>query len=400
MQEPIITAGILGAKDSSFRLNGEFQKELCPDGSVRYTPLSEDASFTLPAVKIGIGFHWERLESQTFRGALHIYPDGLLINEVALEEYLRSVISSEMNASAPYEFLKVHAIVSRSWLMAMLTKKPTNHEQGEISFNSEYHCNEIHRWYDRDAHTRFDVCTDDHCQRYQGITRQVSPNIAKAIEETRGIVLAYNGEVCDARFSKCCGGLTEEYSAAWEDRDIPYLQSIADLDSSGRCYCATAKPELLVTIVNNYDLDSPDISQWTETLTQQKIRTLVLQHTGYNLGNILELRPLERGKSGRITRLLIRGNNDSLIIGKELEIRRVLSDSHLKSSDFTVTTIYPTSAGDGENVPEKFILTGKGWGHGVGMCQIGAAVMASEGVGYEAILKHYFTNAEIIKLYP
>jgi SpoIID/LytB domain protein len=392
MQQPIIKVGILGAANSEFRLNGQFSETRLADGARYFRALSPDATFTLPRVKIGIDFHWERYESQTFQGNLIICKDKLIINELPVEQYLRSVISSEMNAAAPFEFLKAHAIVARSWLIAMLERsrnqEPAERRHEHVQFNEEHQCREITRWYDREAHTRFDVCADDHCQRYQGINRAKTNVVADAVEQTRGIVLTYGGKVCDARFSKCCGGRTERFSTAWEDEDVPYLQSVSDTDAEGNCYCDGASPELMHSLVNNYDLDSPDIFRWEEVLPTAYLSGLVQAKADADLGTIRELRPLQRGESGRIQRLLVRGDRGSVIIGKELEIRRSLSPTHLKSSDFEVIT-----------EPNRFILRGKGWGHGVGLCQIGAAVMATKGADHISILKHYFSNAELSKLY-
>lgn len=407
--EPIIRAGILGATDTRHILHGDFCRSEEPDGSVLLCPLSDDSFFTLPEVKIGIGFHWERTEPQSFRGALRIHPDGLLVNEVAAEEYLRSVISSEMKATAPSEFLKAHAILSRSWLMAMIERERRDKTTGEtglpgghiqLLFDKEFRCREISSWYDREAHTRFDVCTDDHCQRYQGISREISPAADKAVRETRGIVLSYGGEVCDARFSKCCGGVTEEFPTAWEAKDVPYLKSVSDIAPDGTPYCATDDRRLLETILNGYDLDSPDFFNWKETIAQEELSRLIKEKTGVDTGAVIELRPLSRGKSGRIHRLLIRGSKETIIVGKELEIRRVLSHTHLKSSAFEVMATdrngSPVSPG---GIPEIFILSGRGWGHGVGLCQIGAAAMASRGFDHKSILNHYFTDAVLIPLY-
>lgn len=406
-REPVIHAGILGATGSGYILDGPFER-VEADGCLLLRPLSPEASVLLPEVRIGIGFHWERVEPQRFHGALRVHPDGLMVNEVALEEYLRSVISSEMKATAPTEFLKAHAIVSRSWLIAMLERGRNGMDAaGEshgahthISFDNALGCREIIRWYDREAHTRFDVCTDDHCQRYQGISRGISAEVDRAVSETRGMVLAYGGEVCDARFSKCCGGMTEEYSSAWEDRDMPYLRSVADTDADGGCHCATEDPVLLGSVLNGYDLDNPGFHHWEEVITQAELSRTAMEKTGTDFGSIVGLQPLSRGKSGRITRLLIRGTKDSLIVGKELEIRRVLSPSHLKSSDFEATPLDKDglTAVPGE-IPAAFRLSGRGWGHGVGMCQIGAAAMASRGASYQSILNHYFTDAELITLY-
>lgn len=409
ISEPIIRAGILGAVDSQYILYGEFNQIEDADKSIVFHPLSDDAYFTLPKVKIGIGFHWERVEPQSFHGSLRICPDGLMINEIAVEEYLRSVISSEMKATAPIEFLKAHAILSRSWLMAMLARKKSEQNCGEGEcraansencFDKEHGCREIIKWYDRECHNRFDVCTDDHCQRYQGISREISQEADSAVRETRGIVLTFNGEVCDARFSKCCGGTTEVFSTAWESADVPYLKSIRDIAPNGECYCATNDRKLLESILNGYDLDSPNFFDWEERLSQTELTDLLLSKGGINLGKIIELRPLSRGKSGRISRLLIKGSEDSLIVGKELEIRRLLSPTHLKSSSFDVTPIDSFGNPISNNtIPDSFIFSGHGWGHGVGLCQIGAAAMASKGADYKTILNHYFRNAELTPLY-
>lgn len=396
--EPNIRVGILGAADTTYRLDGEFEQSLLLSGAKLLTPVSAGATFTLPRVKIGIGFHWERFEPQSFRGALEVNPGGPMVNVIGVEDYLRSVISSEMNAAAPVEFLKAHAIVSRSWLLAMLRRAGAEGECGASAHtlvldNPEYGCREITRWYDREAHSGFDVCADDHCQRYQGVTRAVSDAVAEAVESTRGMALTYGGEVCDARFSKCCGGMTEEFSAAWEDADVPYIAAVADRPAGScgddGCYCATTDRELLSSILNSYDLDSPGFFRWRETVDPELIRRRVMEGCGIDTGTVRELLPLSRGRSGRITRLLIRGEKESVIIGKELEIRRMLSASHLKSSNFTIS---PAASG-------SFILDGRGWGHGVGLCQIGAAVMAREGADHISILKHYFKDAEISRLY-
>ncbi len=409
MSEPVIKVGILGATGSEYILNGDFERSEDIDGSILFSPSSPGSFFTLPQVRIGIGFHWERVEPQSFRGALRIHPDGLITNEIPTEEYLRSVISSEMKATAPMEFLKAHAILSRSWLMAMLEKEhavdqttsleaPGGHVR--VHFDNRHQCREIVRWYDREAHTRFDVCADDHCQRYQGISRLISQQADKAVRETHGIVLSYDGKVCDTRFSKCCGGRTEEFSTAWEDTEIPYLKSVSDDAPGGRCLCETDDRDILGSVLNDYDLESPDFFKWETVIPQEEISRLITEKTGIDLGAILKLEPLARGKSGRIYRLLIQGEKDSLIIGKELEIRRVLSPTHLKSSAFDIaaTSNEGNSVAKGE-IPRSFILSGHGWGHGVGLCQIGAAAMACDGADYKSILNHYFTNAKLIPLY-
>lgn len=370
--EPIISVGLLGATPDGWTVN--------PDGTT-----------TIPEVKIGIGFHWERTEQQTFAGELTAESDGLVINKIPVEEYLRSVISSEMSANAPIEFLKAHAIVSRSWLLAVLQRRSTGSH--EVKDQTREGFKRVLRWYDRDAHDRFDVCADDHCQRYQGISRISNPAVDQAIAETRGMVLTYEGEVCDARFSKSCGGQTESYSTAWEEKEVPYLQPIADDDENGKCYCNCFNRTFLRSVLNSYDIERPDFQSWTETLTQRELKSLLWRKASINLGDIKELTPYKFSESGRIVELLIEGTKGVIVIGKELEIRRILSESHVKSSKFAVVRKF----GNNQEIPEAFTLIGVGWGHGVGM--IGAAVMASRGMSCEEILHHYFTNVEITKLY-
>jgi stage II sporulation protein D len=360
------------------------------------------SSFALDDITIGIGFHWERRERQVFRGALRIVKrDGLtVINDVSTEDYVASVISSEMSALCPIELLKAHAVISRSWLWHPKSGRQTlttphrfartpPHEEGR----------EILRWYGREAHRDFDVCADDHCQRYQGITKATAPAVDAAVRATTGQMLVYNGEVCDARFSKCCGGITEEYRTAWEDVDVPYLVVLYDgfgegnlpsdleqwiLSTDAPAYCNTRDPELLSQILPGFDQETRDFYRWSVTYTPEQVRELIQARLNEDVGEVLELIPMERGPSGRIIRLAIRGRTRSLIIGKELEIRRALSRSHLYSSAFVVQR-------DGSN----FVLKGAGWGHGVGLCQIGAAVMASQGKLYDQILTHYYPGASI-----
>lgn len=372
--EPTISVGLLGASCDNIVRN--------PDGTT-----------TVPNVKIGIGFHWERSETQTFAGEITVRPDGLIINNVPLEEYLRSVISSEMNANAPLEFLKAQAIVSRSWLLAMLQRKSTGKHEIEDVTPEGYP--RVIRWYDRDVHNGFDVCSDDHCQRYQGINRISNPGVDQAINETRGIVITYNGKVCDARFSKSCGGHTEPYSSAWEDKKVPYLKDVKDEDEQGKCYCNCFDRTFLRSVLNNYDTERTDFNSWTETLTQKELQSLLYRKGGISLGKIKRLSPYKFTRSGRIIQLYIEGTKGGMVIGKELEIRRLLSESHLKSSKFAIV---PKDT-DADGIPASFILIGVGWGHGVGMCQIGAAVMASKGKTFEEIIHHYFNKVEITKLY-
>lgn len=337
-------------------------------------------SFAIDDVTIGIGFHWERKERQVFRGGIRILKrDGLtVINDVPLEEYVSSVISSEMSAGCPLELLKAHAVISRSWLCC-----PQNGAAGNVSIRTD---DEIVRWYGREAHRDFDVCQDDHCQRYQGITKAHTPTVAASVNATAGQMLVYkgeNGEICDARFSKCCGGITEEYRSAWEDRDVPYLTSLYDGEDD-LVYCNTRDRNLLSQILPGFDLETQDFYRWTVSYSPEEIRDLVKARLNEDLGLITSMEPLSRGPGGRIIRLRISGEKKSLIVGKELEIRRALSTSHLYSSAFEV-----------ERSGSNFVLKGTGWGHGVGLCQIGAAVMASRGWPYEKILSHYYAATSL-----
>ncbi len=368
------------------------------DAAITLTP-SDAAScaFALHNVTIGIGFHWERKERQVFRGALRILerPAGLTaINDVPLEEYVTSVISSEMSASCPLELLKAHAVISRSWVwFPKATPAPASAPTASQRADSH----EIRRWYGREAHLDFDVCADDHCQRYQGITKMFSPGAAEAVRATAGEFLLYAGAICDARFSKCCGGITERYATAWEDVDIPYLESVPDgaadsvhysaevwIRSRPSAYCSTVDCELLARILPGFDQETRDFYRWKIAYTASELADLIRAKLGVNLGAIRELLPLTRGPSGRIDRLKIIGDRDYLIIGKELEIRRALSPTHLYSSAFVV-----------DREGDRIILTGAGWGHGVGLCQIGAAVMATQGKTYTEILQHYYRGTSV-----
>jgi len=370
----------------------------------------ENATFTLD-VKIGIDFHWQQTRLQTFRGSiiLRANPDFSfhLINEIPVEEYLASVISSEMSAQAPLEFLKAQAITARSWLAAMLDRKKRNIPDDHIGRSGN---NEIIRWYDTNDHGGFDVCADDHCQRYQGIG-QINTNVNAAIEATRGLYLVYSNKICDARYYKACGGRTEIFSAAWEDKSFPYLQSITDsandshpvsseddaakwLSEKPPAYCNTEDKELLAEILPSFDQKTPDFYRWQVDYSREELEKIIRDKLGIDFGTLLDLIPLARGPSGRISKLKIVGTKESAVVGKELEIRRCLSTTHLLSSAFVVST--KTSP---DSRPERFILNGGGWGHGVGLCQIGAAVMAKQGFNCEEILAHYFPGARIKKLY-
>ena len=354
------------------------------------------SAFALDDVTIGIGFHWERKERQVFRGAFRLIKRdaGLtVINDVPLEDYVTSVISSEMSASCPLELLKAHAVISRSWLW-FPKANPTPSAKAQ---SQRLDAQEILRWYGREAHPDFDVCADDHCQRYQGISKAFSPAAAEAVRATAGEFLRYDGAICDARFSKCCGGITERYATAWEDAAIPYLESIYDgpvqpssntteawIRSAPPAYCNTNDSELLSRVLPGFDQETRDFYRWQVEYTPEELAELISNRLGVDLGPIRDLQALARGPSGRIYRLKIIGDRDSLIIGKELEIRRALSRSHLYSSAFVV-----------DKEPGRLIIRGAGWGHGVGLCQIGAAVMANQGKTYAEILQHYYRGTTV-----
>ena len=363
---------------------------------VTLTP-SDAAScaFALDDLTIGIGFHWERKERQVFRGCLRILnrSGGLtVINEVSLEDYVTSVISSEMSASCPLEMLKAHAVISRSWLWFPKTAAA---KATRRSRSADAH--EIVRWYGREAHADFDVCADDHCQRYQGIAKAFSPAAAEAVRVTAGEFLRYRGAICDARFAKCCGGITERYATAWEDEKVPYLDTIYDgpadsrphdtdawIRSSPPAYCNTVDTELLARVLPGFDQETRDFYRWRVEYTPEELGDLIKSRLGVELGPIRQMEPLARGPSGRIYRLRISGDRDYVIVGKELEIRRTLSRTHLYSSAFVI-----------DHEHDHFSLTGAGWGHGVGLCQIGAAVMANQGKSYAEILRHYYRGTTV-----
>ena len=346
-----------------------------------------EGSFTLHGVTIGKKFHWERQESQTFSGILKLVVDEdkiVAINILPVEDYLTSVISSEMKSSCSLEFLKAAAVISRSWLYAQMQRRKERADGPAQFFSFAKGENESIRWYDREDHTIFDVCADDHCQRYQGITRASNPQVAEAVNATRGQVLMYDGQICDARFGKCCGGQTNEYQYCWENIEVPYLRSVKDP------FCNTSDTQILRQVLNDYDLETHDFYEWTEELTQEEVHDRICKHLKMELGPILAMEIVEKGPGGHISKLRIVGGEKAFVVGKELEIRRMLSASTLKSSAFTVEA---KDVRDG--IPERFILHGRGWGHGVGLCQIGAAVMGEQGYSYKEILKHYYTGAEI-----
>lgn len=447
--EPTVSVGIVNAYKIKFKLDGRFsakgecvtgeQEAEYDDGGVRwkgnlykeltFKPLEDKTRFSLYDVTIGINFHWERKETQLFTGDLRlIVYDGKLcaINNLPVEDYLTSVISSEMSASAPLEFLKAHAVISRSWLLAQIERrKKADAEGGERTFFSFVKSNDsLVRWYDREDHTMFDVCADDHCQRYQGITKAWNANVIKAVTSTTGEILMYDDEICDARFSKCCGGFTEEFETCWEDKHKDYLIARRDVSPTNKTqtdksidltaesdmeawvmshpasFCNTKKSRILSQILNNYDQETTDFYRWKVQYTQDEIRKLISRKTKIDFGYIVDLTPLKRGKSGRISLLRIDGTKQSFTIGKELEIRRILSDSHLFSSAFTVRKTFDLTNKEGSaKIPSTFELIGAGWGHGVGLCQIGAAVMGNEGYKYNEILSHYYPGAEAVRKY-
>lgn len=433
---PQVSVGVVSGHEIRFSLKGDYAvngeiisnaeetavyqcDRVCWRGSeyaeLVFRPLSDENTFTLFDVTIGKAYHWERRENQVFSGSLKvIVEDGALtaVNELSVEDYLVSVISSEMKATAGLEYLKASAIISRSWLLAQIQRREG--EQAEVGHERLLTDNERIDWTDRAAHALYDVCADDHCQRYQGVTRADNPNVRRAVEETRGRVLVADGQVCDARFAKCCGGVSEVFSTCWEDHDYSYLQAVRDSgdDSSlpdlsdeatarewilgnARAYCNTTDPEVLSQVLNDYDLETQDFYRWKVEYAQEELSALVKKKTGVDFGDILDLQPVERGKSGRLLKLRIVGSRRTMVIGKELAIRSALSTSHLYSSAFVVEK----SDSDAQGRPQRFCLKGAGWGHGVGLCQIGAAVMGAEGHSCDDILLHYYQGASIKKTY-
>ena len=445
-KQPNVNVGIVSGQKIHFSLNkpylakgemvtGEQEVAFSEGGilwngnqysSLTFHPQSSDTSFSLSDVTIGVNFHWERKETQTFLGTLHFVVESdkiCAINELPVERYLESVISSEMSATSSLELLKAHAVISRSWLLAQMKKRREVAESGNNFFSFVKKDDRLIRWYDREDHTIFDVCADDHCQRYQGITKETSPHVAEAIRQTKGQILMDGDDICDARFSKCCGGVTEEFQYCWEDTPKNYLSSVRDImqgvksvgsaapaplpslqdeaaadawiRSNPPAFCNTTDKKILSQVLNDYDQETADFYRWKVTLTQEKLKQLLDEKLKMNFGDILDLQAEERGKSGRISKLRIVGTEKTFVIGKELEIRRALSDTHLYSSAFVVDRCDI----DEKGVPQRFDIIGAGWGHGVGLCQIGAAVMGEEGFDYDAILLHYYQGAEIKKVY-
>ena len=443
MTEPHLRIGIMYEPEIIFRLNETYllapngipyegiQKvnyregkiwlndELVDEKTLVFNPVRyHEASFELNDVTIGIQFHWERKEDQTFKGSLEIMIENeklSAINILPLEDYLVSVISSEMSATSNMELLKAHAIISRSWMLAQTQKGELIKQSGKTYQSISETPEEYIRWYDREDHLNFDVCADDHCQRYQGITRQSTQIVEQAVAETRGMLLMNNGKICDARFSKSCGGISETFENVWEPEVHPYLQSIIDnpkpaegfdtdltneeaaqkwIRNAPEAFCNTHDKEVLSQVLNDYDQETTDFYRWKLTYQQADLAELIARKSGRDFGAILDLIPIERGLSGRLKKLKIVGSKLTLTIGKELEIRKTLSESHLYSSAFVVDKQNITNG-----IPGEFVLTGAGWGHGVGLCQIGAAMMGAKGYKYDEILLHYFRGASISKEY-
>lgn len=436
-EQPIVSVGIVSASKLLFSFNAPYTvcgSQRCGKQVVElaegrilwentlydellFDPTDAQSSFTLEDVTIGINFHWERKEAQTFLGKLRfIVEDNNIcaINELPVETYLTSVISSEMRATSSLELLKAHAVISRSWLLAQMEQRKAENNNVEKQPSFFKTDEEFVRWYDREDHKRFDVCADDHCQRYQGITKAANKHVVEAIQQTAGEILTRHGEICDARYSKCCGGAVEEFQYCWENIKKPYLQALPDtlpdttplpdltdeavarqwILSSPDAFCNTTDQKVLSQVLNDFDQETTDFYRWSQTYSQTEVKQLLEEKLEVLFGDIIDLVPLSRGKSGRIYRLKIVGKERTLIIGKELEIRRALSKSHLYSSAFIVE-----KADIKDSVPQKFIIKGAGWGHGVGLCQIGAAMMGKQGYRYEEILLHYYKGAEITKAY-
>ena len=436
-KEPIVSVGIVSASKLCFSLNVPYavcSLERCGKQVVElsegrilwennfydellFEPNDTQSSFTLEDVTIGVNFHWERKEAQTFLGKLRFIVENnniCAINELPVETYLISVISSEMRATSSLELLKAHAVISRSWLLAQMEQRKAENSNAVKQPSLFKTDNEIVRWYDREDHKHFDVCADDHCQRYQGITKAANKHVVEAIKQTAGEILTSRGEICDARYSKCCGGAVEEFQYCWENIRKPYLQALPDtmpdttslpnltneavarqwILSSPNAFCNTTDQKVLSQVLNDFDQETTDFYRWIQIYSQAEVKQLLEEKLAMQFGDIIDLIPMERGKSGRIYRLKIIGTQRTLIIGKELEIRRALSKSHLYSSAFVIEKV---DIKDG--VPQQFIIKGAGWGHGVGLCQIGAAMMGVQGYRYDEILLHYYKSAEITKVY-
>jgi len=434
--QPNVSVGIVSGREIKFCLNATYVAEGMPSTGkqtvsfsengvlwngktyrqLEFLPQSDEASFSLYDVTIGVNFHWERKETQTFLGKLKFIVNGnsvCAVNELPVERYLESVISSEMSATSSLELLKAHAVISRSWLLVQMQNRRKGETAAHVAASEIQGNGELIRWYDREDHTLFDVCADDHCQRYQGITKETSVHVAEAIRQTVGQVLIDEDEICDARFSKCCGGETEEFQYCWENLRKPYLIALRDapqqealdltvevnadrwIRSSPESFCNTRDAKVLSQVLNNYDQETSDFYRWRVEYTQEQVQQLLTEKLGIDFGAVVDLIPVERGTSGRLSKLRIVGEKLTLVIGKELEIRRALSKSHLYSSAFVVDVFDRNEQG----IPKRFALIGAGWGHGVGLCQIGAAVMGERGYSYKEILLHYYPGAIIKQIY-
>lgn len=442
--QPKINVGILAQKELKFSLSGNFldknnlrlekgnysafsannQITIISESGEKFTnesfeiiPENEEFFFELMEVTIGVDFHWEQKENQQFQGSLKLISESgavRAINCIGLEDYLKSVISSEMSATSSMELLKAHAVISRSWLLAQIEKSKSLESGGGLYKTSNETEDEIERWYDREDHATFDVCADDHCQRYQGITKIHSKNALQAVEETFGEVLASDEKICDARFSKCCGGLSENFENVWEPTRHKYLTKVVDSESGDttcvdlrmeeeadlwirnnpHAFCNTSDKKILSQVLPDFDQTTTDFYRWKVEYLQNEIAALIKNRSGFDFGEIVKLEAVKRGHSSRIIKLKIIGTKKTLKVGKELEIRKWLSKSHLYSSAFVADHL------DLKNgIPQKIVLTGAGWGHGVGLCQIGAAVMGEKGYAYHEILNHYFRGAELRRLY-
>ena len=442
MNQPEIQVGIQSEKNIQFELKGNYQLPSSISGTTFTATIMHEEiqltdasgkqakstefllttqngsdSFRLKDVTIGIDFHWEQKQDQEFRGSLKLLMENgkiRAVNIVPLEEYLRSVISSEMSATSSAELLKAHAVISRSWLMAQIVKSQKLKNEPSNYQSSIENDKERIRWYDREDHKLFDVCADDHCQRYQGITKIINDKTNMAIDATLGEFLLSDGNICDARFSKCCGGISENFENVWEPVYHRYLRKVVDSEdmvntgvdlrreaeadrwirTSPNAFCNTSDQQVLSQVLPDFDQKTHDFYRWQVTYAQIELSALILNRTGIDFGNIIRMESLSRGHSGRIIKLKITGSKRTMTIGKELEIRRALSASHLYSSAFVVDHLNIQNG-----IPQQFVLTGAGWGHGVGLCQIGAAVMGEKGYTYQQILKHYFCEADLQKLY-
>ncbi len=434
--QPMLEVGIMSGREIEFEILSDgagARKAMLREGKIEYdgalydelyfgentlSTMFAEPAFVLYGVTIGKNFHWERAENQKFAGALKIIVEKdrlTAVNVIGVEDYLVSVISSEMKSTASLEFLKAHSVISRSWVMSRLARRCDSavintpridnvpalvtYLDGFVSGRKDGNTSDEYiKWYDQEQHRNYDVCADDHCQRYQGLTRAAGDNVRKAVDQTWGEVLMEGMELCDARFSKCCGGVTERFSSCWDDTDFGYLPALPDTpghQTGEKSFCDTVDREVLSQVLNGYDLETEDFYHWTVRYGREELSGLIERRSGMKIGLVEELVPIERGESGRIWKLKVKGSDGEFTVGKELEIRRILSDTHLKSSAFDIEYVNDTCSGNGFT---DIVLHGRGWGHGVGLCQIGAAVMSSRGYGYRQILSHYYQGAEISRL--